>query len=154
MSKKKKEFVSNVTGEEWFKHNSQSWKRCINQVGIIKEDETHSGKNGTTVVLKKGSEVLIDDIRGRIKPQYRVRDKDGKIWFVSALNVEIQRGEDSYDEQFQYRGGVRHDGSSASPYRYTVEKTTEDELRELKEEKNNGQLTRHNVPDSLGGKQA
>ena len=139
--KKKQEFVSNVTGEEWFKHNSQSWKRCINQVGIIKEDETHKGKNGTTVVLKKGSEVLIDDIRGRIKPQYRVKDKNGKIWFVSALNVDVVSSNDTFEEQFQYRGGVRHDNSMASPYRYTLEKTTEDEMRELKnnrEDKNNG----------------
>tara|TARA_Y100000310_G_C20463782_1_gene706623 strand:- start:303 stop:734 length:432 start_codon:yes stop_codon:yes gene_type:complete len=140
--KKKQEFVSNVTGEEWHKHNSQSWKRCINQVGIIKEDETHKGKNGTTLVLKKGSEVLIDDIRGRIKPQYRVKDKTGKIWFVSALNVDVVKTENTYEEQFQYRGGVRHDGTNASPYRYVVEKTTEDELNEIKtrakEENNNG----------------
>ena len=35
-----------------------------------------------------------------------------------------------------YRGGVRHDGSKATPYRYTVEKTTEDELKQLGESKN------------------
>ena len=42
----KQEFVSNVTGEEWFKHNSQRWSTVINQVGIIIEDEIHDGKNG------------------------------------------------------------------------------------------------------------
>ena len=135
MAGKKKEFVSNVTGEEWRKHNSQSWKRCINQVGIIKEDEIHDGKNGTKVVLEAGSEVLIDDIRGRILPQYRVRDKSGKIWFVSALNVEIQKGDEVFDDQFDYRGGVRHDGTAASKYRYEVEKTTEQEIEEAKQEK-------------------
>ena len=35
-----------------------------------------------------------------------------------------------------YRGGVRHDGSKASAYRYSVEKTTEDELKQLGENKN------------------
>ncbi len=45
MSKKKKEFVSNVTGEEWYKHNSKNWKNVINQVGIILEDEEHKDKN-------------------------------------------------------------------------------------------------------------
>ena len=135
MSKtKKKEFKSNVTGEEWFKHNSQSWKRVINQLGIILEDEVHSGKNGTTTTLKKGSKVIIDDIRGRIKPQYRVKDINGKIWFVSALNVEIvENQETDNNSQFQYRGGVRHDGSQANPYRYSVTKTTEDELNDIKE---------------------
>ena len=67
---KKKEFKSNVTGEEWFKHSSKRWNKTINQIGIVLEDEIHQGKNGTTATLKKGSEVIIDDIRGRIKPQY------------------------------------------------------------------------------------
>ena len=89
MSKKKKEFVSNVTGEQWHKHNSKRWSKVINQIGVILEDEIHQGKNDTTVTLKKGSQVIIDDIRGRIKPQYRVTDINGKIWFVSALNVNI-----------------------------------------------------------------
>ena len=136
MSKiKKKEFKSNVTGEEWFKHNSQSWRKAISQVGIILEDEVHQGKNGTTAILEKGSKVIIDDIRGRIKPQYRVKDINGKIWFVSALNVEIVENKSTTannDIQFQYRGGVRHDGTKASPYRYEVNKTTEDELNEIK----------------------
>ena len=137
MSKKKKEFVSNVTGEEWFKHNSKNWQGVINQVGIILEDEEHKDKNDTTIVLKKGSKVIIDDIRGRIKPQYRVKDINGKIWFVSALNVEINQTDRETDtSKHAYRGGVRHDGSKASPYRYTVEKTTEDELKQLGESKN------------------
>ena len=41
---KKKEFTSNVTGEEWYKHNSAKWNRVISQTGIIIEDETHQGK--------------------------------------------------------------------------------------------------------------
>ena len=131
---KKKEFKSNVTGEEWFKHSSKTWRRTINQVGIVLEDEVHQGKKGTTVTLKKGTEVYIDDIRGRIKPQYRVKDGNGKIWFVSALNIEVLKGDKTEDTNLVhgYRGGVRHDGSKAAPYRYTVEKTTEDELNDLK----------------------
>jgi len=138
MSKKKKEFVSNVTGEEWFKHNSQKWDRVIKQIGLTIEDEVHQGKKGTTVTLKKGSKVIIDDIRGRIKPQYRVRDINGKIWFVSALNVQILEDEGGKPDitKHKYRGGVRHDGSKASPYRYEVEKTTEEELEDIRS--NNG----------------
>jgi hypothetical protein len=141
MSKKKKEFVSNVTGEEWFKHNSKKWKGVINQVGIVLEDEEHIGKNDTKIILKKGSRVIIDDIRGRIKPQYRVKDINGKVWFVSALNIEVQKEEkrEADTSQHTYRGGVRHDGTDASPYRYEVEKPTEDELNELKlRRKSNG----------------
>tara|TARA_Y100000310_G_C20673285_1_gene811464 strand:+ start:2084 stop:2515 length:432 start_codon:yes stop_codon:yes gene_type:complete len=133
-----KTVVSNVTGEEWFKHFSTKWDKVIDEVGIVIEDEVHQGKNGTTVTLKKGSEVIIDDIRGRIKPQYRVRDSNGKIWFISALNVEIMNsetemllGEIDITEP-QYRGGVRYDGSDAAPRRYTLNKTTQDELDELK----------------------
>jgi hypothetical protein len=140
MSKNKKEFVSNVTGEEWFKHNSKNWKNVINQIGIVLEDEEHMGKNDTKVILKKGSRVIIDDIRGRIKPQYRVKDINGKVWFVSALNIEVQKDDREADtSEHTYRGGVRHDGTEASPYRYTVEKTTEDELQEIKlRRKSNG----------------
>tara|TARA_R110000824_G_scaffold183612_2_gene364605 strand:+ start:3648 stop:4064 length:417 start_codon:yes stop_codon:yes gene_type:complete len=131
---KKKEFVSNVTGEEWFKHNSKNWKNVINQVGVVLEDEEHIGKNDTKIILKKGSKVIIDDIRGRIKPQYRVKDINGKIWFVSALNIEIVKNKtrEADTSAHSYRGGVRHDGSQASPYRYTLEKTTEEELQEIK----------------------
>jgi|TARA_Y100000310_G_scaffold114000_1_gene112438 chloramphenicol 3-O-phosphotransferase len=131
---KKKEFKSNVTGEEWHKHSSKRWNKTINQIGVIMEDEVHQGKNGTTVTLTKGSEVIIDDIRGRIKPQYRVKDINGKIWFVSALNVEVIRNESREADVsgHGYRGGVRHDGTRAAPYRYEVSKTTKQELDELK----------------------
>ena len=134
---KKQEFVSNVTGEEWFKHNSKKWKMVINQIGTMTEDEVHDGKNGEKITLTKGTKVIIDDIRGRIKPQYRVKDINGKIWFVSALNIDIIKNEarDTDTSMHSYRGGVRHDGSQASPYRYTVEKTTEEELKQLGENK-------------------
>tara|TARA_R100000008_G_scaffold81592_1_gene64995 strand:- start:323 stop:739 length:417 start_codon:yes stop_codon:yes gene_type:complete len=133
MSKKKKEFVSNVTGEQWHKHNSKKWSKVINQVGVILEDEVHQGKNDTTVTLKKGSQVIIDDIRGRIKPQYRVTDINGKIWFVSALNVEVLEDDrETNVSGHQYRGGVRHDGSIAAPRRYELAKTTEEEMEEIR----------------------
>lgn len=129
---KKKEFVSNVTGEEWFKHNSIKWNKVIHQTGVVLEDETHQGKHNTTVTLKKGSKVIIDDIRGRIKPQYRVKDTNGKIWFVSALNVEIllDKEKEAHTAEHHYRGGVRHDGSTASSRRYELDKTTEEEIKE------------------------
>jgi|TARA_R110000744_G_scaffold188573_4_gene307904 hypothetical protein len=130
MSKKKKDFVSNVTGEEWFKHNSIVWSKVINQIGVVKEDEVHQGKKEKAVTLKKGSRVIIDDIRGRIKPQYRVIDENGKIWFVSALNLDIleDKMRQADVSKHKYKGGVRHDGSEATPYRYTVSKTTKEEL--------------------------
>ncbi len=131
---KKQEFVSNVTGEEWFKHNTQRWTTVINQVGIIMEDEIHDGKNGEKITLKAGQRVIIDDIRGRIKPQYRVLDANGKVWFVSALNVKFAKDEEreATADHYQYRGGVRvdkgsrHDGTPLNP-RYTVDTSTEEE---------------------------
>ena len=134
---KKREFTSNVTGEEWHKHHSKRWKKVIKQVGTILEDEVHTGKNGTSVVLEKGSKVIIDDIRGRIKPQYRVMDQTGKVWFVSALNVEIDADEGCEPDisNHSYRGGVRNDNSTSKNHRYSVGKTTEDELHILKQER-------------------
>jgi len=133
--KGKKEFVSNVTGEEWYKHNSKKWNRVVGQVGTILEDEIHKGKK-FPITLKKGSTVYIDDIRGRIKPQYRVRDDAGKIWFIPVTQLEIKDSNVRISEEdlaFKYRGGVRHDGSAMANQRHTVTKTTEDELKERKE---------------------
>mgnify|MGYP003139209959 CR=1 FL=1 len=106
----KREFESNVTGDD------------------------KKGKK----LLKKGPRVLIDDIRGRIKPQYMVTDPQGKIWFVSALNIEIEQDSERDAElnKYQYRGGVRqdyrHDGEKLNA-RYSVEKTTEEEYQERRE---------------------
>ena len=135
--KGKKEFVSNVTGEEWYKHSSKKWNRVVGQIGTILEDEIHKGKK-FPITLKKGSIVHIDDIRGRIKPQYRVRDINGKVWFVSALNVQIleDKSQESDVSNHMYRGGVRHDGSKAAPYRYNVSKTTEEEMKEARSKSN------------------
>ena len=85
---------------------------------------------------------MIDDIRGRIKPQYRVKDRSGKIWFVSALNIDILYDQNNVveidEESHSYRGGVRHDGTRHSNYRYKLpSKTTEEELKEAKSKKNN-----------------
>ena len=151
MSKKnKKQFTSNVTGEQWQKELLRTWKRVINQVGVIIEDEVHEGKHGTTLVLKSGTKVIVDDIRGRIKPQYRVRDESGKIWFVGAQNIDFSSQEDNIEENLSensdptpiYRGGVRVDGTAeeelALPKRYAMPKSTDEEIKELKERKKNG----------------
>jgi len=136
MSVKKKEFVSNVTGEAWQKEFSKRWNKIIDQVGTIIEDEIHKGKNNTTVILKKGSKVIIDDIRGRILPQYRVRDINGKIWFVTATNVEFFFDEEDTKEPNSseapiYRGGVRIDGTDEKKLseRYEKPLTTEEEIK-------------------------
>jgi len=146
MSKKnrREEFVSNVTGEAWTKHISSRWHKVINQVGVIISDEVHKGKKGTTVTLEAGSRVIVDDIRGRILPQYRVKDTTGKIWFVSELNVEFPEQADIEDPtaEHEYRGGVRVDGSDAASVAERYDKpleTTEEVLRrDKKEKKTNG----------------
>ena len=110
VNKKKKEFVSNVTGEIWHKINWKKWDKIIDHVGVMVEKHTSAGKNGTIVVLEEGSEVFIDDIRGRINPQYRATDTTGKIWFIPISKVKVLEGSGpgegtKYDRG--YRGGVR-----------------------------------------------
>ena len=138
-------FVSNVTGIGWHKNSHKSWNKIINQIGTVVKDETHQGKNHTTVTLKAGSKVIIDDIRGRINPQYRVRDIKGKIWFVSADNIEFsfdsesQKSDDNIKANYIYRGGVRVDNTSEAkdvlPKRYEMPITTDEEIGLLKEKK-------------------
>jgi len=139
-------FVSNVTGIGWKKNSHKRWQKVINQVGIVKEDEIHQAKNHKTVILKAGSKVIIDDVRGRIHPQYRVRDTNGKVWFVSANNIEFSFDEEKEKENrtnpkiennYIYRGGIRVDGtdeeSDVVPKRYELLETTEEEMSRLKE---------------------
>jgi hypothetical protein len=144
-------FVSNVTGIGWRKNSHKRWSKVINQIGVVKEDEIHQGKNHTTVTLKGGSQVIVDDIRGRINPQYRVRDINGKIWFVSADNLEFtfdteieskNKINPNIEDTYIYRGGVRVDGTDEEhdvvPKRYEMPITTEEEIARLKEKNNNG----------------
>ena len=141
-------FVSSVTGIGWKKNSHKRWQKVINQIGTVKEDEIHQAKNHKTVTLTAGSKVIIDDIRGRIHPQYRVRDASGKIWFVSANNIEFSFDEEKEKENrnntkiesnYIYRGGIRVDGTDeekdVSPKRYKLSETTEEEMLKLKEEK-------------------
>ena len=147
-------FVSNVTKIGWSKNSHKKWNRVINKIATVVKDEIHQGKNHTTVTLKAGSEVMIDDIRGRINPQYRVTDTNGKIWFVSATNLKFSEEDDVKKEDISdprdnyiYRGGVRVDGTDEEndvvPKRYEMPATTEDEIKILKqkakeEKKSNG----------------
>jgi len=133
----KKEFISNVTGEEWQRHHSHKWDKVIGQIGTVLEDEVSECKNNTTVTLKGGSKVIIDDIRGRIKPQYRVSDRQGKVWFISSLNMQIEVDDEieANISDHKYRGGVRHDGSKAKDGRYEITKTTQEEIEELRKKK-------------------
>jgi hypothetical protein len=144
-------FVSNVTGIGWSKNSAKRWSKVINQVGVVINDEIHQGKNHTSVTLPSGSRVIVDDIRGRINPQYRVRDTNGKIWFVSADNLDFEFDETIIAENrantdmagtYMYRGGVRVDGTDeendVAPKRYAMPSTTEEEIRLLKEKKKNG----------------
>ena len=134
---KKKEFTSNVTGDVWQKFSHKRWDKCINQIGIIIEDEVHMGKNNTQVVLEAGSKVIIDDIRGRILPQYRVRDTNGKIWFISATNVEFLYDQDRVipEGSYTYRGGIRSTDEESLDIAERYERpseTTEDVMKEFK----------------------
>jgi len=145
-------FVSNVTGMGWKKNSHKRWNKVINQIAEVVEDEIHQAKNHTTVTLKAGRKVMVDDIRGRINPQYRVRDKKGKIWFVSADNLKFDFDEDLVTEtknnsevikdKYTYRGGARVDMTDeindVIPNRYAIPITTEEEIRLLKEKKKNG----------------
>tara|TARA_Y100000034_G_scaffold135311_1_gene206686 strand:- start:130 stop:597 length:468 start_codon:yes stop_codon:yes gene_type:complete len=133
-------FTSNVTGIGWAKYGSANFKRVIDKIGVILEDEVHRGKNNTTTTLKKGTEVIIDDIRGRINPQYRVKDQSGKIWFVAANNVKFTKDETEQISEPIYRGGIRVDGEEDKhlPQRYEVPATTEEEINKLKEKKEDG----------------
>jgi len=110
VAKKNQEFVSDVTGEVWHKINWKKWDKIIDHVGVMVESHNSPGKNGTTAVLNEGAEVFIDDIRGRINPQYRAADPTGKIWFIPISKVKVIEasgpGEGTkYDRG--YRGGVR-----------------------------------------------
>jgi len=111
--KQKKEFVSDVTGVVWEKHNIARWQSIINHTAKALEDIVSETKSGETVTLEKGSEVLIDDIRGRINPQYRCRDSSGKVWFIQIEKLEILKNDTPTREEevsdFGYRGGVRTD---------------------------------------------
>ena len=144
-------FVSNVTGIGWKKNSHGRWNRVINQVGTVIKDEIHQAKNHTTVTLKAGSQVLIDDIRGRINPQYRVRDIDGKIWFVTANNIEFSFDVEAEEENknnpkmkdtYIYRAVGAVDNTDevkdVLPKRYEMPLTTEEEIELLKERKKNG----------------
>ena len=137
-------FVSNVTKIGWSKNSHKKWNRVINKIATVVKDEIHQGKNHTTVTLKAGSEVMIDNIRGRINPQYRVTDTNGKIWFVSATNLKFSEEDDVKKEDISdprdnyiYRGGVRVDGTDEEndvvPKRYEMPATTEDEIKILKQ---------------------
>jgi len=141
-------FVSNVTGIGWKKNSHKRWQKVINQIGTVIKDEVHQAKNHKTITLKAGSKVIIDDIRGRINPQYRVRDTGGKIWFVSATNIEFSfdgereeenRNNPEIKRNYIYRGGIRVDGTDeendVAPKRYELLETTEEEILKLKEKK-------------------
>lgn len=144
-------FVSNVTGIGWRKNSHKRWSKVINQIGVVIEDEIHQAKNHTTVTLEAGSQVIVDDIRGRINPQYRVRDINGKIWFVSADNLDFSFDDEitsknktnsNIQDTYIYRGGVRVDGTDEEndvvPKRYEMPITTEEEIAQIKEKNKNG----------------
>jgi len=109
----KKEFVSKVTGETWRKELHGRWDKVIHHVAILLEDYSSVGKNGEVTTLFEGSEVFIDDIRGRINPQFRVKDESGRIWFIpvtklKVLDVDTKTTSVEADTH-EYRGGVRTD---------------------------------------------
>ena len=143
--KKKKEFVSKVQKDvTWHKESHVKWFRIINQVGELLEDEIHKGKNNTAVTLKKGSKVIIDDLRGRVLPQYRVKDVDGKVWFVKATNVKFDfdmsdKTSDVDPIDTKYRGGIRTDNTTLATgkERYPRPAITTEDILQLKKEKNN-----------------
>ena len=114
----KKEFVSGVTGETWHKEFSGRWNSVIHHTGVVLEDFSSATKNGGRVTLVEGSEVFIDDIRGRINPQYRVKDENGKIWFVPVGIIKVNESDETVEEvspdTHAYQGGVRTDAQQSN----------------------------------------
>ena len=114
----KKEFVSDVTGEVWHRESSARWSSVIHHTGVVSEDFSSATKNGERITLAEGSEVFIDDIRGRIKPQYRVKDENGKIWFVPVGIIKVNESdaaaEEISDDTHSYQGGVRTDAQQSN----------------------------------------
>ena len=134
--KGQKEFVSDVTGEVWEKDRITRWYNAINKQAIVNETQEAKAKNGGSKTLEKGSVVFIDDIRGRINPQYRCRDGSGNIWFIRTRFIDLMEEDQrlsreevdlaaekiqSNTEQFEYRGGVRvgEQGGDAADDNYT-----------------------------------
>jgi hypothetical protein len=120
--KGQKEFISEVTGEVWVKDSITRWYNVINKQAVVNEDQDSKAKGGGTKTLPKGSVVFIDDIRGRINPQYRCRDSSGNIWFIHTRFIDMMEegerlGKEEVDttteklhtdsDQFIYRGRVR-----------------------------------------------
>tara|TARA_R100001079_G_C4367655_1_gene117690 strand:- start:292 stop:573 length:282 start_codon:yes stop_codon:yes gene_type:complete len=90
----KETFVSKQTGEVWQKEAIKNYKKWFEKVAVLTEDHTSKGKNNKTTVLEKGSKVLIIDIRGRIHPQYKVKDKFDRLWFIPSSKIEILKDEE------------------------------------------------------------
>jgi len=120
--KGQKEFVSEVTGEVWVKDSIIRWYNVINKQAVVNEDQNSKAKGGGTKTLPKGSVVFIDDIRGRINPQYRCKDSSGNIWFIRTRFIDMMEEDEKLgkkevdiaaeelhtdNDQFIYRGGVR-----------------------------------------------
>ena len=110
----KKEFVSKVTGESWQKEFHGRWNKVIHHVAVLLEDYSSVGKKGDVTTLPAGSEVFVDDIRGRINPQFRVKDESGRIWFIPVTKLKIVSNDEEEtlpinEETHEYRGGVRTD---------------------------------------------
>ena len=141
--KGQKEFVSDVTGEVWRKDSITRWYNVINKQAIVNEDQEAKAKGGGSKTLPKGSIVFIDDIRGRINPQYRCRDASGNIWFIRTRFIDMveedkKLSRDEVDkaaveiqentEQFEYRGGVRvgKQGGDAADDKYKHRSTGEE----------------------------
>jgi len=112
-SMSKKEFVSKVTGEIWRKEFHGRWDKVIHHIAVLLEDYSSVGKNGEITTLLEGSEVFIDDIRGRIHPQFRVKDESGRIWFIPVTKLKVldtdTKTTSVETDTHEYRGGVRTD---------------------------------------------
>tara|TARA_Y100000310_G_C20499508_1_gene723243 strand:+ start:307 stop:666 length:360 start_codon:yes stop_codon:yes gene_type:complete len=110
---KKNTFVSDVTGESWTQYGIKHWADAINHEAILLEDVKSKNKDGSMTTLEKGSKVFIDDIRGRIDPQYRCKSQEGKVWFIASNKIEIIKQEGRTREEdigaHEYQGGVRVD---------------------------------------------
>tara|TARA_Y100000034_G_C6785851_1_gene351525 strand:- start:487 stop:897 length:411 start_codon:yes stop_codon:yes gene_type:complete len=110
----KKEFVSKnnlKTHKVWKKELHGRWSKVIHHNAVLKEEFWSKGKNGEITVLTEGSQVTIDDIRGRINPQFRCKDAQDRIWFIPVGKLDVLGPDERFGEidekTHRYRGGVR-----------------------------------------------
>jgi hypothetical protein len=145
MAIKKKVFQSNVAKEhwadthddkasalEWNKESHLRWDKVIGRIGVLIKDEVHISKTGDDT-LKAGTKVVVNDLRGRVLPQYRVKDPNGRVWFVSTTNVEFIDDFEIEPDFVENKLDKSWSASDKKIWRYDMPITTKEEIQKQRE---------------------